>query len=224
MPFPVLFLKNLLTPRSVSDYPYMKGQQGMDIEKLIQVAGYILGKYGGVLNYTKLIKILYLADRKSLSETGYPITGDSYYSMKNGPVLSSLYDLVRNKYDKKEGVQYYWNSKFTKDGYDIHMTVGFIPHGLLSDYELETLDTVDERFHSLGYGDLIDFVHDPSNCPEWQDTDSSIPLRKERILSVLGFSEDEIEFLSSEEASYSEEDRVISSLSKEGVAGEVYDA
>jgi len=56
----------------------------MNIEKLIQTTGYILAKYNGVLNYTKLIKILYLSDRKSLSETGYSITGDSYVSMKDG--------------------------------------------------------------------------------------------------------------------------------------------
>ena len=56
----------------------------MNIEKLIQVVGYILKKYDNHKeNFTKIIKILYLADRKSLAESGYSITEDSYVSMKN---------------------------------------------------------------------------------------------------------------------------------------------
>jgi len=40
----------------------------MNMRKVIQVVGHLLQKYSGRLNYTKLIKLLYLADRKALSK------------------------------------------------------------------------------------------------------------------------------------------------------------
>ena len=49
----------------------------MNLEKLIQVTGYILKKYKETtLNYTKLIKLMYLADRESIREMNVSITGD----------------------------------------------------------------------------------------------------------------------------------------------------
>ncbi|MBP3367025.1 MAG: SocA family protein [Treponema sp.] len=184
----------------------------MNIEKLIQIVSYILAKYGNSLNYTKLIKILYLADRESLSETGYSITGDSYVSMRNGPVLSFLYDLIKNKY-RNESVQYYWNSKFVTDRFDIYTVCSFIPTGLLSDYEIETLDKIDRKFHDYSYGKLIDYVHNPANCPEWKNTASSIPISKAEILEKLHFSEPEIKILLQEEEKYRCEETLIDSIS-----------
>ena len=37
--------------------------------------------------YIKLIKLMYLADRRCLIETGFPITGDRMVSMPKGPEL-----------------------------------------------------------------------------------------------------------------------------------------
>ena len=62
----------------------------MNLSKLIQVVYYLLKKYDYFLNYTKMIKILYLVDRTSLAELGETITGDEFYAMDNGPVLSKL--------------------------------------------------------------------------------------------------------------------------------------
>lgn len=43
----------------------------------------------------KLFKIVYFADQKYLSAYGTTISGDKYIAMKNGPVPSNLYDLVK---------------------------------------------------------------------------------------------------------------------------------
>ncbi len=183
----------------------------MNLEKLIQTTGYILRKYGGVLNYTKLIKILYLADRKSLSGCGTSITGDSYVSMKDGPVLSGLYTLIKRRFPDK-ATQYYWNSKFQTDGYDLHDVGGFIPTGKLSDFDMKTLDDVDRQFHDYTYSQMIDYVHDGKNCPEWKSTVASVPLTKSDILKCLGFSDDEVDSILEEDAFYEEEDRLLDSL------------
>ncbi len=183
----------------------------MDIEKLIQASAYVLSKYDGVLNYTKLIKILYLSDRKAIAETGYSITGDSYVSMKDGPVLSGLYSLIKNRYSDKP-TQYYWNSKFQTEGYDIYKIVSFVSEGELSDFETKTLDETDLMFHSNTYSQMIDFVHDPKNCPEWKQTFSSIPLTEEDIMKSTGFSDEEIKMIQEEKESYQREDEFWESL------------
>lgn len=183
----------------------------MNIEKLIQAVGYILNKYKGILNYTKLIKILYLADRKSMQETGYSITGDSYVSMKDGPVLSSLYSLIKNNF-KNKAIQYYWNSKFQTDDYDIHLLVPFLSKGKLTSSETEILDSIDKQFHNDSYSQMISFVHNPNNCPEWKNTQSSIPLLETEILKNIGFSDNDIKVIEDEKKFYEAEEKLIDSI------------
>lgn len=185
----------------------------MQIKKMIQIVDYVLAKYDGRLNYTKLIKILYLADRQAMQESGYPITGDSYVSMANGVVLSGLYDLIKDNF-RNANVQTLWDGRFVTDGMDLVKIGPVMPTGLLSDFEMETLDSVDARFHNKPFGKLIDYIHDPMNCPEWQNTNSSIPLPNSRIYESLGFSKEQMKALEEEEKSYADEDRLFDSLSK----------
>lgn len=183
----------------------------MNIEKLIQAASYILSKYKNPLEYIKLIKILYLADRESMGKTGYSITGDNYVSMKNGPVLSALYDLIKNRF-KNKPEQYYWNSKFATSGFTIQKICPFIPDGLLSDGEIEILDETDKRFHRASYSDLINFVHNAKNCPEWRYTESSLPISRIDILKNQGFSDEEIQSVIQEEQRYRNESELLDSI------------
>ena len=183
----------------------------MDIKKVVQIVGYMLSKYQGKLNYTKLIKMLYLADREAMKQTGYPITGDCYVLMPKGVVLSGTLDLIKNNYSNPE-VQGFWNSRFETNGRELVLVSRELPTGQLSENELAILDSIDKKFHKCSYGYLIDYVHDPKNCPEWENTESSIPLPKSRIYSVLGFSEEEIKALEEEERLYQAEDVLISSL------------
>ncbi|MCA6072137.1 MAG: SocA family protein [Endomicrobium sp.] len=69
----------------------------MNFKKLVQVVNYVLAKYDYRLNYTKLVKLLYISDRECLDKWGFAISGDSYHSMKQGPVLSRLYDFILEK-------------------------------------------------------------------------------------------------------------------------------
>lgn len=183
----------------------------MNIDKLIQSVAYILSKNENKLNYTKLIKILYLSDRKAIFETGVSISSDTYVSMKDGPVLSGLYDLIKNKFSDKS-VQFYWNSKFQTDGYDIYKIVDFIPKGELSDSDTETFDLMIEKFKDFSYSQMIDYVHNPENCPEWKNTHSSIPLKKSEILHSMGFSDEIIQSVEDEDSFYQEEKKLLDSL------------
>ena len=67
--------------------------------KALQAAAYLLRreKYQS-MNYMRLIKVLYLADRESIRLTGRPITGDRFAAMKRGPVLSEVLDLLKGEH------------------------------------------------------------------------------------------------------------------------------
>jgi uncharacterized phage-associated protein len=46
-------------------------------------------------DFHKIFKILYLADLKHLADYGRPIVGDHYIAMKDGPVPSKIYDILK---------------------------------------------------------------------------------------------------------------------------------
>ena len=184
----------------------------LNIEKLIQACDYLVKKNGISLNYTKLIKLLYLADKESLKSSFQTITGDTYVSMDNGPVLSRLYDLIKGKYRKDESAQNLWNSRFIKDGYDLLLVTDRIPHSELSAFEMQILDEIYEKFENYDFNEMIAYVH--QNCPEWKDPKgSSVPIQPEEVLESIGRTPDEIEWILNETSAFEEEEQVFLSLS-----------
>ncbi|MHC6203044.1 Panacea domain-containing protein [Breznakiellaceae bacterium SP9] len=183
----------------------------MNIEKLVQVCNYLLKKNDFRLNYTKLIKLLYLADKETLDVTNSSMTGDTYVSMPNGPVLSQLYDLIKGKYKDKEA-QSLWNSRFMVDAYNLIAVTNRIPTGELSKFEVNVLDTLYQQFKDSDYNDMIQYVH--SNCPEWLDPNgSSVPIEMEDILKSIGKTEQEIKWIIDEQKTFAQEDAIFASLS-----------
>jgi uncharacterized phage-associated protein len=186
----------------------------MNIEKLVQATGYLLKKYDKKrLNYTKLIKELYLADRESINLSNASITGDVYVSMKHGPVLSNLYNLIKGK-SQDVKAQEYWDSRFSTDGDAILANFGQYPEGKLSRSDETILDKIDGQFHQTRYGELINYVH--ANCPEWYDPgNTSIPIKLEDILRALGRTPEQIEWILEDTKAFEEEERIFASLAAE---------
>jgi uncharacterized phage-associated protein len=66
-----------------------------DPQRATQAAAFLVNCSGAKeMQYLKLLKLLYFADRESIKENGYPITGDQAYAMKHGPVLTTVYDFI----------------------------------------------------------------------------------------------------------------------------------
>jgi hypothetical protein len=184
----------------------------MQLEKLVQAVGYLLKKYNYRLNYTKLIKELYLADKDSLRAINQTITGDVYVSMKNGPVLSGLYNLIKGQY-QDPNAQMFWDSRFSTDGRDLVAVADRIPEGKLSYFEKQTLDAIDDQFHAKNYGQMIDYVHDPAVCPEWEDPGlSSIPIKMKDLLAGIGRTQEEIEWILEENEAFEAEEKIFNAL------------
>lgn len=178
----------------------------MDIEKLIQVVGYMLKKNNGKMNYTKLIKLLYLADRQSIDETDVSITGDTYYSMDDGPVLSTLYDLIKG--NAKKEYQQIWDTYFST----VRKNEGFLLAKIIdiSDdkiplYAFDILDSVGTKFKDFRFGQMINYVH--NNCPEWKPPNgSSIKIEKATILEKLGRTQEQIDDILEEDEMFNKEE------------------
>lgn len=174
----------------------------MNIAKNIHAVGIILKYFNGRLNYTKLLKILYFINRQSLSEKGRAIIDDVYANMQNGVVLSNTYNLIKGRY-RDLSVQEYWNSFFiTQNVYDVMLRTDSIPEGELSKYEKRIISENLEKYKGLSNSDI---------CPEWKDpNNSSIPLKETEILTFLGFSDAEIDFISNDKQTFSIEEQILS--------------
>jgi len=66
----------------------------LNIEKAKATILYITKQFGEV-DFLKVFKILYFAEREHLAIYGRPIVGDTYIAMKRGPVPSFIYDLLK---------------------------------------------------------------------------------------------------------------------------------
>ncbi|MBP0020504.1 MAG: SocA family protein [Cyanobacteria bacterium SBLK] len=74
-------------------------------EKGIEAILYII-KHGTEPTFLHISKVMYFADRKHLEKYGRFICGDRYIAMKNGPVPSGVYDLLKNVRDANKSYLY----------------------------------------------------------------------------------------------------------------------
>lgn len=156
--------------------------------KAAQAAAHLVKLANGKKNLMALLKLLYLADRKALLETGFPITGDNMVAMPNGPVLSRIYDSV--KWGRKDSDP--WFSYISERANNRVTLVKTNPGRTeLSDYEIEVLDFIHAHHGHLDQWQLRDLTH---RLPEYVDPNgSSSPINPEDILRAESKSESDIQ-------------------------------
>ncbi len=178
-----------MPPYAVYDTAQGKGARYMfrfDFAKTLQAAGALLREHPlRAMGRVRLLKLLYIADRKSLKETGAPITGDRVVAMRNGPVLSETYDLIKGEHIRTPA----WSEHFENLDYVVHLRKE-PSTGRLSRYEIETLNDVAHRLEHEDDWAVADQTHD---FPEWQKNeagDTSKPIPHEDILRAVGRGQD----------------------------------
>jgi len=152
-------------------------------EKTLQLTGYLLNLAGGRMNYMRLLKLLYIADREYLAEEGEMITGDRVFAMPNGPVLSSVYNLIQGKDSQSDR----W-CHFIKKGknYTVHLNDDPGTDELCR-AEKEKIEDVFKRYGALHEFTVVELTH---TFPEWCENyrvDSekkSFPIPPEDILKA----------------------------------------
>jgi uncharacterized phage-associated protein len=163
--------------------------------KATQVAALFLKKNHGKMKYMKLIKLLYLADREALKRWERPLTGDSYFSMKHGPILSNILDKISQGSNPKK--QSYWHSYITNPSdYSVALR-GEPEEDELSKREVDLIEEIYQQYKTYDRWKMVDICHEI--LPEWQDPgESSVPIRIEDILRVLNKTEMEIAIIEEE--------------------------
>lgn len=156
--------------------------------KAAQAAAFIVERHGGVFNYISLIKLLYLADRTALIESGVPITGDAMVSLPKGPILSN----VKNCLNNALGCGKVW-TKFVStrdDENKVSLVTAEPSRDELCDYEIEVLARVYAEHGKKTPGQLITFCH---GLPEWEDPHGSArPILLEKLLLCADVPEERI--------------------------------
>jgi uncharacterized phage-associated protein len=155
-------------------------------ERATQAASRLLRLRGGTMAYMKLLKLLYLADRKALLEHGRPITFDRYVSMDHGPVLSQTYNLMVA--EEQPGRHSYWRRYISEPrNYEVTL-LEETPNGELSSAQERILDDVFAEFGTMDRWQIVAYLH---TLPEWEDPHgSSIPIALRDVLRGGGLDDE----------------------------------
>ena len=113
--------------------------------KTTQAAALFLDKSGSGMSYMKLIKLLYLVDRQALTLWERPVTGDTYFSMKHGPVLSNVLDIISNGGDP-ENSSYWYKYIGQPERYCINLLNESPGTDALSQREIKLIEELYEKF------------------------------------------------------------------------------
>ena len=149
-------------------------------DKATQAACILIEKEGGAIAYMKLIKLMYVADRKRILERGRSITFDAYSSLNYGPIPSRTYELIT--VGTAPSVTSIWNQYISAPStYKVRIKGEDCPIRSLSEAEIDTLNQVYDDLGHLDQWELVDWSH--KNLEEWKDPEgSSIPIEYHDIL------------------------------------------
>lgn len=154
------------------------------------VAAAFLRLAEGELNILKLMKLMYLAERKSYEQHAEPMIGDRLVAMPRGPVLSMTYDCVNSGGSFVDGGWDEWISDRANHIVSLNKDVESIEQlPMLSAEQVDLIQHTWQTFGHLDHYQLVDFTHDPRNCPEWTDpSGSSFDISLTTLFQHLGFS------------------------------------
>jgi uncharacterized phage-associated protein len=166
-----------------------------DFEKSLQAAAYLLHLEEGRMPYSRLLKLMYIAERELLAQTAAPLSGDSYRASEDGPVLNRVLDLIKGKGSRSTE----WECYIKRSGYAAKL-VAEPGRGRLSGDVIDKLAEVYERYRDKGDWELRDLSR---AFPEWKKNFTAagpalIPLKD--ILEAQGESEETLNLLKEGEA------------------------
>ena len=158
-------------------------------DRAAQAAAHCLKRFpGSRLTRGKLIKLLYLADRHSICKRGFPITGDSAFAMRDGPILSEIYDLIKGSSGKPK-LQETWSTFLESERLDVVLKKD--PGcGKLSKDDVEVLDSVIDEFGEMSFHQLSKYTHDLEEYRKSYRGEASTRIRLDTIVEAIGKKND----------------------------------
>jgi uncharacterized phage-associated protein len=158
-------------------------------KKTIQAVGVILRLARGRIGRLRLLKLLYIADRDSLREFHRPIIGSRTVAMKNGPLHSEVFNLIKGEHIDEP----LWSEYVQRNGYEVRRRKD---PGLseLSAAEVRVLTQTFEKYAAIDEWDLVEITHEFSewskNYPDKNaDTSETIPFSD--LIQAVGLAAEE---------------------------------
>jgi len=159
-------------------------------KKATQAAAYLVSLNGGRMGLWRMLKLIYLFDRKSLVETGSTITGDALDNLPHGGTPSRIYDNTKSHRDErfKDAV---WQEYLTESiENEVKLKTPNFSTDELSEFERDLIRQIWERFGNLSAQSLYRFIHD---LPEFKDPEgSSTRIDPEEILRYEKWTDEQI--------------------------------
>jgi len=156
--------------------------------KATQAAARFLRLRGGTMSCIKLVKLLYLADREALIRWGRPITTDCFVSTDDGPVVSRIYDLIRNE-PSPNSVTIWGKFISAPEVYEVRLLCD--PGS--SELSPAEGQLIDEVFGQYGHKSRWAIVYYTYGLPEWTNPDgAALPIDYRDILRAADKTEAEI--------------------------------
>ena len=136
----------------------------LDVLKTIQAIGVLYrADCTKKMDYKRILKLLYIADRRSFEQTAAPIVGGPVAAWPKGPVLSEVHQLIKERHEKMS----LWSRFFQFNNYQLEM-IGHPDIDRLSPYDVATLQYVAAKHKADNAEDLSDITHD---FPEWENNE-----------------------------------------------------
>lgn len=156
-------------------------------KKAAQAAAFFLIRAKAGLSILKLMKLMYLAERRSFESYGEGLVGDRLVSMPHGPVLSITHNYMNGELLSAPGGWDTWiadRAEHSLSLNDAKRNAAVDDLLELSDADIEVLDATWQQFGSMSGWQLREYTH--KHCPEWQDPDGSmLPMKPEDLFQAL---------------------------------------
>lgn len=153
-----------------------------DVERTIQAVAYLLrNEPGHRMNYMRLLKLLYLAERECLRDAGISITGSRVIAMERGPVLEDVFACIRGQHVGASQ----WFKYFRVDRYSLEL-IENPGVGKLSKFLAEKLDAVAHRYQELDEWEMVALTHELQEWIKNNPGKSSKEIPLADILEALG--------------------------------------
>lgn len=154
----------------------------LDEAKAVQVAARFIALAGGRENYTKLIKLIYIADREAIARWGYPLTWDEYWSLKQGPIASGILDRIRGAVRSRQSTL--WEQHIRTDNYDVVLDTD--PGAdRISNREEELFRELAAQFKNYDWRAMVRHVHEFAEHKEPDSDNGRKPIYYSDILKAV---------------------------------------
>lgn len=154
---------------------------GFDHLKSVQMIAYLVRKAGGTIEKLKLIKLIYLAERRSFERRGRPMNFDSYSSLPHGPIASSALNGIDHKFIRPE-----WDAlNLAPNKRDVTIQQD-VSDDRLSRSDRAILDATWDEFGGMTASKIRNWTH--KHCPEYVEVgpSSSLPIDITEIFEQVG--------------------------------------